>query len=423
MKLDIVTIGSRGDVQPYLALGLGLQRAGHTVKILTDPFFESFVRGEGLDFAPIHADPRQALQDDIRKVAGNPFKFIRWLDRRFIPLTRSFMQDLLASSSHSDAILYSVLAFVASHVASAIPIPSLPVYLHPIHPTRYFHSPGSPGFPDWLPFRGWLNWWSFRSSNLAFFWIVRKTIDRCRQEVLGLPPVPWKVYASLDYAESPLIYGYSPLVIPKPPDWGDWLHVTGYWFLEQAAGWQPPAALLDFLQSGPPPVYIGFGSMPEAEALELTALVADALQRLELRGILHEGWGELGASGLPANMFRVQSVPHDWLFPRMAALVHHGGAGTTAAGLRAGVPAVIVPFFADQPFWGERVYRLGVGPRPIPRQKLTADRLTGALRLAVSDPVMRQSAADLGQKIRLEDGVGNAVRAIEQILRDRQTTN
>jgi UDP:flavonoid glycosyltransferase YjiC (YdhE family) len=416
MKIDVVTVGSRGDVQPYVALGLGLQCAGHTVKIITDPLFESFICRQGLDFAPIRADPRQALQDDVRKIGGNPFLLARWIERQFNPLARSFMEDLLAASTGTDAILYSVLAFAATHVASARKIPALPVYLHPVNPTRYFSSPGSAGFPAWLPFRGQLNWWSFRSSNLVFFWIVRKTIDQCRREVLGLPPVPWKVYASLDTAKSPLIYGYSPHVIPKPPDWGDWLHVTGYWFLEQTAGWQPPAALLDFLQAGPPPVYIGFGSMLEWKVAHFTRLVVDALQNLGLRAILHEGWGELGAGDLPDNLFGVQNVPHDWLFPQMAALVHHGGAGTTAAGLRAGVPAVIVPFFADQPFWGERLRQLGVGPAPIPRRKLTAENLTLALRQAVSDPALRQRAAELGQQIRLEAGVDNAVRLIEQYL-------
>lgn len=416
MKIDIVTIGSRGDVQPYIALGLGLQRSGHAVKIITDPLFEGFIRSQGLDFARISADPRKALEDDVRKVGGNPFLLTRWIERQFMPLARSFMQDLLAASSQADAILYSVLAFAATHVAAALDISALPVYLHPVTPTRYFSSPGSAGFPAWLPLRGWLNWWSFHSSNLAFFWAIRKTIDQCRREVLDLPPLPWKVYASLDIARSPLIYGYSSHVIPKPPDWGDWLHVTGYWFLEQAESWQPPAALLEFLQAGPPPVYIGFGSMLEWEAAHFTRLVIDALHNLGLRGILHEGWGELGAGDLPDNMFRVQNVPHEWLFPQMAALVHHGGAGTAAAGLRAGVPAVIVPFFADQPFWGERVRQLGVGPAPIPRQKLTADKLTRALRMAVSDPAMRQRATELGQQIRLEDGVGNAVQVIEQVL-------
>jgi sterol 3beta-glucosyltransferase len=416
MKIDIVTVGSRGDVQPYIALGLGLQRVGHTVKIITDPLFESFVRRQSLDFAPIRADPRPALLDDVRKVGGNPFLLARWIERQFMPLACTFMEDLLAASSGTDAILYSVLAFAATHIASALEIPALPVYLHPVTPTRYFSSPGSAGFPVWLPFRGLLNWWSFRSSNLAFFWIVRKTIDQCRRDVLGLPPVPWKVYASLDTAKSPLIYGYSLHVIPKPPDWGDWLHVTGFWFLEQSASWQPPAALLDFLQAGPPPIYIGFGSMLEWEAALFTRLVIDALQNLGLRGILHEGWGELGVGDLPDNLFRIQNVPHDWLFPQMAALVHHGGAGTTAAGLYAGVPAVIVPFFADQPFWGERLRQLGVGPAPIPRRKLSAENLTRALKLIVEDSAMRQRSAALSQQIRLEDGVGNAVRLIEQYL-------
>jgi UDP:flavonoid glycosyltransferase YjiC (YdhE family) len=211
-----------------------------------------------------------------------------------------------------------------------------------------------------------------------------------------------------------ILYGYSPQVLPPPKDWGDCIHVTGYWFLEPPAGWEPPIDLVNFLQSGPPPVFIGFGSIPNSKPEKTADLVLQALARTGQRGVLSAGWGGLKKENLPETVFMIGSMPYSWLFPQMAAVVHHGGAGTTAAGLWAGIPAIVTPFFGDQPFWGKRVYALGVGPRPIPRQHLTVDRLTESIRCAVSDTGMRTRAARLGEGIRAEDGIARAVAAIEQ---------
>jgi sterol 3beta-glucosyltransferase len=198
-------------------------------------------------------------------------------------------------------------------------------------------------------------------------------------------------------------------VVPPPPDWPAWLHVTGYWFLDAEPGWQPPAALVDFLQSGPPPVYIGFGSMAGRDPEQRAEIALKALERSGRRGILLEGWGGLQPGDLPDSVLAVDAVPHDWLFPQMAAVVHHGGAGTTAAGLRAGTPTVVVPFFGDQPFWGRRVAELGAGPAAIPQKQLTVERLAAAIRAATSDESMRTHAHQLSQRIRNEDGIAHAV--------------
>ncbi|HEX2036809.1 MAG TPA: glycosyltransferase, partial [Chloroflexota bacterium] len=224
------------------------------------------------------------------------------------------------------------------------------------------------------------------------------------------------------HAGIPRLYGYSRLVVPRPPDWPpDW-HVTGYWALDSATAvppWEPPAALAAFLDAGPPPVYVGFGSMAPRSAGHLTEAALQALRATGQRGILASGWAGLGAASgaaLPPEVFRIQEAPHDWLFPRMAAVVHHGGAGTTAAGLRAGVPAVVTPVFGDQPFWGQRVAALGAGPRPVPMRQVTAERLAGAIHQATTDARMRATAAGLGRRLRAEDGVAQAVRAVEQHL-------
>ncbi len=416
MNLSLVTVGSRGDVQPYVALGLGLQARGHRVQIVTDGLFETFIRDRGLGFAPIAANPQEVLRaDDVSKVGNNPMRLARWLERNSRPLARQFFSDLKLACAGADALLFSSLALPAPHVAEALGIPSLAAYLQPVTPTRAFASMATGELPAWLPFRGAFNWASIRLMNRLFFWMVKDTLNACRREVLGLPALPWRAYASLDVSRLPILYGYSPALLPKPPDWGDWLHVTGFWFLDGGQAWQPPAALARFLEAGPPPIYVGFGSMVEREAEGLTRLAVDALQRVGQRGILLSGWSGLGASPLPGTILRVDSVPHDWLFPRMAAVVHHGGAGTTAAALRAGVPSVSVPFFADQTFWGWRVYRAGAGARPIPRRQLTVERLADALRSAVTAEV-RQRAADLGRRIRAEAGVAEAADCAERYL-------
>ena len=178
----------------------------------------------------------------------------------------------------------------------------------------------------------------------------------------------------------------------------------------------PNAALTAFLKRGAPPVYVGFGSMSGAEEDALTTIVLAALRRCGLRGVLATGWGGLGAAELADDMLMLDWVPHDWLFPRTAAIIHHGGAGTTATGLRCGVPQVIVPFFGDQHFWGQRIRELGVGPAPVPRRRLTADRLTAALTEATTDPEVREQARAARTRIRAEDGVGTAVEVFRNAL-------
>jgi sterol 3beta-glucosyltransferase len=207
------------------------------------------------------------------------------------------------------------------------------------------------------------------------------------------------------------------LVVPTPQDWHPATFATGYWFLDQESHWQPSAALVDFLNAGEPPVYVGFGSMPATDPQAKARLVIEALEKAGQRGILASGWGGLKADALPEHVLMIDQAPHDWLFPRVKAVVHHGGAGTTAAGLRAGKPAVICPYFGDQPFWGQRVYALGVGTEPIPQKKLTADNFASAIRTAVSDAEMQRRAAALGEKIRAENGVARAVSIIEETAR------
>ena len=211
------------------------------------------------------------------------------------------------------------------------------------------------------------------------------------------------------------LMGYSRRIVPHPEDWPEKFYTIGYWFLEED-GWEAPAELLAFLEAGQPPISVGFGSMTGRDPKGLTELVVAAVERSGVRAVLLSGWAGLGEMDLPESVFCLARAPHGWLFPRVAAVVHHGGAGTTAAGLRAGAPSVIVPHFADQPFWGRRVHALGAGPEPIARHKLTADGLAAAIREAVTNGAMRRRAQELATRIGEEDGVGTAVALISRYL-------
>jgi len=247
------------------------------------------------------------------------------------------------------------------------------------------------------------------------WWTYGKVINRFRRETLGLPPQTARENAA-DWQSLPVLLGYSPSVVPPPADWPSNVHTTGYWFLDDDAGWTPPARLLDFLAAGEPPVCIGFGSMGGRERGAWQRLLMEAIAKSGRRAIMLAGWAGLAGGDLPDSVLELEAAPHGWLFPRMAAVVHHGGAGTTAAAFRASVPQVVVPHLADQPFWGKRVQRLGVGPRPIPRPKLTLNNLSAAMRAAATDAGMQRRAADLSELVRGEDGVSAAVGLIENNL-------
>ena len=338
---------------------------------------------------------------------------LRWLKEQYEAQSAAFVDDALEVFKGADLILYSLLAYMAWHIAESYQIPTLATYIQPVTPTREF-SGTSPVIPKGVPFRGVANRLSFKMSNQTLFQMMRGTINDIRQNRLGLPAQSFRDLWGVDTSDIPMIYGYSPAVLPKPSDWDVYKHVTGFWFLDHADDWQPPDQLVDFLAAGPPPVYVGFGSMIDKDSAEVTDIVVQALRRTNQRGILLGGWGGLTDTDLPDDILHIDGAPHDWLFPQMAAVVHHGGAGTTAAGLRAGKPTVTVPFFADQPWWGHIVHRQGLGPAPIARKSLTVERLSAAITQAVTDKAMHDRAEAVCKAINAEDGVAEAVRLIER---------
>ncbi|NER84842.1 MAG: glycosyltransferase family 1 protein, partial [Leptolyngbya sp. SIO1D8] len=255
------------------------------------------------------------------------------------------------------------------------------------------------------------------------FWqAFRQPINQWRVETLHLPAWQRNPLGNEGWQRVSILYGYSPTVIPKPANWAEHLHVTGYWFLESLPDFSPPLELIHFLEAGEPPIYIGFDSMTDRHPEFMAETAITALTQTRQRGILLTGWGGISHTDLPDSIFKLDSVPHSWLFPKMTDIVHHGGAGTTAAALRAGVPNIIIPFIADQPFWGHRIAQLGVGPQPIPKKKLTVERLATAIQTAVEDKAMKQRAKVLGRKIRSENGVAEAVKAFHQLLPPKSST-
>lgn len=415
MKITIVTSGSRGDVQPYVALGVGLQEAGYQVRIATHKPFADFAGSYGLEFIPLEGDPQEILDSDTgKKMLEGGSNGVRALSK-FMELYKkhlqTFLDNLLEACRGAELIIFSITSFPCYYIAIKLGIPSIGAYLQPWTSTRYFPNIF---LQQKNKYGGTFNLMTYFFVEQLLWHPIRKLINNWLKKTLQLPPIPFMGnFRHLVKTKHPVIYGFSQTVIPKPADWGYWLTITGYWFLEQPPDWQPSKELLDFLDSGPPPVYIGFGSMISNNPEKAGELALRALTLSKKRGILLSGWGGINNSDWPDNVFLIDSVPHDWLFPQMEAVVHHGGAGTTSAGLRAGIPSIIVPFFADQPFWANRVYEIGAGTKSIPRENLTAENLAAAIKVATSDKEIQTRASRIGQRIRSEDGIANAIKVLE----------
>jgi sterol 3beta-glucosyltransferase len=418
MRIAIIAPGSRGDVQPYIALGKGLEKAGHVVRLVTHQNFEVLVSSHGLEFWPVEGNVKDIAQSkEMRELLekGNFLAIMSQMAKEAQRGAIHLAEGGLAACRGMDLVLAGIGGlFVGLSLAEKLGLPFLQAYYIPFTPTQTFPSFLFPKLSSW--FGGSLNRLSHHLTRQIMWQGFRSADKLARQKVLDLHAAPFWGPFNADCAQHyPILYGYSPSVIPPPPDWDKAIHVTGYWFLDPAADWTPPPALVEFLQAGSPPVYVGFGSMGNRKPEETADLVLQALARTQQRAIILSGWSGLHKADLPGSVFMLDTIPFSWLFPRVAAVVHHGGAGTTSAGLRAGVPSIVIPFMGDQPFWGQRVAELGVGPEPIPRKKLTVERLAQAIQRTVTDQTMRQRAAHLGSKIQAEDGIARAVAVVQHI--------
>ena len=414
MRIVVMAVGSRGDVAPYTGLGVRLQAEGHRVTIATHALFEELVRSRGLAFHCLPLDTQEELTSRLAASGTtNLLKVTLAVNKVVAEHARPMADAMLAAARQADVLLVTPVSWIGAHVAQGLGLPSMGVYLQPMTPTREFP-------PSTVTTRS-LGGWGNRAAAATLLTMgqrpFRGIVDELRAE-LGLPAVTPRAWlAHVDAARWPICYGYSPVVVPPPADWPAWHHTVGYWWPAPDPAFVPPPDLIDFLAAGPAPVYLGFGSMPTGDRDALSELLVTALRRTGRRAVVHRGWAGLAATG--DDVLTVGEVPHDWLFPRMAAVVHHAGAGTTAAGLRAGVPAVPVPFMVDQPFWARRLVGLGVAPEAIPVRRLTADRLAAAITEAVGNPGYRQRAATVAAQLAQEDGVAGVLRVLEDIRATR----
>jgi sterol 3beta-glucosyltransferase len=417
MLITLLAGGSRGDTQPYIALGLALKRQGCSIRLATHENFETFVRGYGLDFHPIRGDVTAVASGEMGREAAqadNPLKVLLSFNK-LKALVFDLQKDFYEACAGSDAIIYHPGATIGFFAAQQMKIPSIFGAPFPMSPTRefpaliFYNAPRLGKTYNLMTHRIFEQiMWQTSGSAVKDFW---------KKEFGHSPDDFVSPYGKQTTRQLPTVISCSNHVFARPADWPEGVHNTGYWFLDEEAGWTPPADLADFLQKGEPPVYVGFGSVGDSTLAEKTTrMVIEALQRSSQRGLLATGWSGMSRlDQLPGNIFMLESAPHSWLFPRMKAVVHHGGAGTTAAGLRSGVPSIIIPHANDQFAWGRRVYELGIGPKPIPRKKLNAEKLSDAINAALTDKV-QVKARDLGQKIQAEDGAGNAAKVILDCL-------
>ncbi|WP_198676964.1 glycosyltransferase [Streptomyces atratus] len=425
MKVLIYSHGTRGDLQPYLAVAHALNRAGHTATLVGPSIFEPFAESYGVRFAPVTDEGVKLLQrPDVRKLLlttdpeSEEYRKAREaIFREFMPKTypvllRQFWDaarggaDLLVHSHHSRQVMHQM--------AEKLGIPSVLATLHPnlVASRRYPAQLGSlEARPDNLEQHA-------RVNSAPLNPLLVEMISTWRTETLGLP-------LRDDYLDfrhrpdgrpTPVLHGFSPHVLEPAPEWPDWVHTTGFWSLP--ANQRPSAELLRFLEAGEPPVFFGFGSLAHGDPEKTGQLVLDVVRRTGVRAVVVTGWGGISITDPPANVLVESDVPYDWLFPRVRAAVHAGGPGTLNAALEAGIPQMACPFHKEQLMWGNHLRDLGVAPEPIPYNDLTVDGLVEAVRHTISDPEIADNTRRLAEKLKGENGAENAVKALEHIHRE-----
>lgn len=425
MEFALLALGSRGDVQPFVALGLALRRLGHKVRLVGLADYAELVAAYNLPYTAVVGAAAElmdrTLVNEALDAAGGrlPLGFARRFLEQVEPLVARLCAECLRACEGADALVVSTLGlYPGLLVAEKLGLPLVPVHFHPHGATAALPDVSFAPLP-WAPLAGIYNLATHHLAAHGLWQLLRGALNRARREVFGLAPLGRAALWGRVHRFAPLtLYGYSVAVAPRPPDWPARRVVTGYWTPGRPPGWAPPPELERFLAAGPPPVYVGFGSvLAGRDPGAVTALLVAALRRAGVRGLIYRGaWGDLAPWSLPDDMLAIDGAPHDWLFARVAAVVTHGGAGTVAAALGAGKPVVTVPFYGDQRFWGRRVAALGAGPPPIPRRELEAGRLGGAMRAVCTDGAMQRRATALAALLAGEDGAARAAELLASIV-------
>jgi UDP:flavonoid glycosyltransferase YjiC (YdhE family) len=399
VRILIPTIGSRGDVQPFIALAQGLEQAGHTVTLASHPIMKTLVESYGVKFVPIGPDIDLAQEAaDIRRRSRNPAVGLVRTMRFGLDMVERSHDDILAQCREADLVVISAQSAAGKNEADQLKTPYLSVTLMPW--AIPWDDPERPLFKRMV----------YGAIDGLVNLITTRPLNRIRKRQ-GLPPVGKEGFTSTRLNLIPI----SPMIYAPNPHWEQRHRVVGYWFVEEPRDWEPPEDLLRFLEEGEAPLVISLGAMSlgEVDALKNARMFTEAIQQTGVRAVV-QGW-QSGFSqlSLPASIFVAGSLPHSWLLPHCVGLVHHGGFGTTSAGLRAGIPALVIPHIADQFYWGRRLYELGVAVSPIARAKLNTESLASGLEELARNEQLRTAADSLGRQISAEEGVENAITLIE----------
>lgn len=410
MRLTMISIGSTGDVRPYVILGQELARRGHQVRIAAFSPFEGMVREAGLDFYPLAGDVVKFMSK-IMKPGVNGITYLQQVQNAIRDVAGPLLANMQAACRDAQAIITTFFGSTMYSIAEKNNVPCIQTQYYPMDyndVTPISSAPGLRAGKTW-------NKMTYKVGYLLINSIERRYLTGWRKEqgmrVRKIRPKP-------DYTvnghQIPVLYAVSPLLMPRPLSWNEHIHMTGFWTQPKMPDYTPTPELLAFLAAGEKPVYIGFGSMVSGDMGKTLSIVLEAVKQSGVRAILQKGWGGAQAEAPSGRVFVADYIPHEWLFEQVAAVVHHGGAGTTAAGLRAGKPTLVIPFGGDQPFWGMRVRVLGLGPKPIRRENLTAEKLTKALVDLTATKSYRVAAQELGMRLREENGTKIAADIIEE---------
>lgn len=419
MRILLMTFGSRGDVQPFIALGLELKSDGHEVAVSTAANFTDMIEDAGLRTAPVSVDMQAELEGSVLMDGMKSLRGIIRAWRLSQDLMQTQLQDVwdIAHRENPEIIIYHPKAFSAVYAARSLGAIAMPVYLQPAYTlTGAFPNPIYPWRHSGFLTRP-LNSAFLRLTRLGYGSLLKKWFAR-NKDVVAKPEIDVLTGYHPAGKSVPRFHAFSRHLVPCPDDYSPHEKTTGYWFVKPDDTWTPPEDLEAFLNEGPAPVYVGFGSMPSDDAEALTRDVVAALDLAGQRGIIATGWSGLSGADLPAQHFALESAPHSWLLPRCAAVVHHGGAGTTHEGLRWGRPSIVCPVFGDQPFWAHVVAGFGAGPKPLKRKKITGPALAQRITQAL-EPGVASSAADIGNFLRAEPGTRQAADLINEAAANR----
>jgi len=413
MKLALIAIGTRGDVEPHAELCAGLRRAGFDARLCAPQDMAPFIEELGIPFDAIPVSFRQLCGTSeggaLLGSGDNGPGFLKRLHRLAKNAAEQTIEGIRAACEGADAVCYSPLGLPARYFAAERGIPAFATALQPLGRTGEIPHPML-GLPHWSP--GFINACSYRLIEQLFWQVARPLLKPHLSQHLTLRG---------DFSEhylhpQPVLFGYSPHVVARPRDWKPWMHATGYWTGLNSV-WRPPAGLEDFLNEGPA-ICIGFGSMNTRRIERIMDQTLEAVRATRRRAVILTGWSDYSGSadGRQGDLFYTKAVPHAWLFPRVTAVISHGGAGTVAAALRAGIPSIVLPFFFDQGFWGRWLAWQGLGPPPLPFRSLNAKAVAGALDKATQCPEIQSRLRALAAKLHEEDGVSRAVSILSEAL-------